>query len=53
MPIITSEMLRYDPRTFVVSAEPQCLPLGRLLAGMAAAGLATRLVEAALSLPRR
>lgn len=53
MPIITSRMLRYDPKTFVVSVAPEPRPLGRVLAGFAAAGLATRLIGAALSLPRR
>ena len=53
MPIITSTMLRYDPKTFVVSVEPAPRPLGRVLAGFAAAGLATRLLGAAISLPRR
>ena len=58
MPIITSMMLHYDPKTFVVSTadpRPAALPavaetsLTRTLAGVAAAGLATRLVGLALS----
>ena len=46
-------MLRYDPVTFVVYASepparpapPQPQPLGRLLCGFAAAGLAARALE--------
>ena len=60
MPIITSTMLHYDPKTFVVwTTNPQPVApatitvsepsLARTLAGVAAAGLATRLVELALS----
>lgn len=65
VPIITSTMLHHDPKTFVVSfAEPPRpdrvaaaaptagQPLGRVLAGLAAAGLATRLVEAVVGLRR-
>ncbi len=58
MPIITSMILHYDPQTFVVStadprpaqalAAPQA-SLARTLGGLAAAGLAARLVELALS----
>jgi len=52
VPIITSTMLQYDPKTFVVTpappraaaAGPARPPLARTLAGVAAAGLATRLV---------
>ena len=62
MPIITSTMLRIDPTTGIVTyiwtdlviapkpkAPAQVAPLGRTLAALAAAGVATRLVEAALS----
>lgn len=56
MPIITSTMPSYDPKSFVVfttpprSGEvPPTQPLARVLAGFAAAGLVTRLVEVALS----
>jgi hypothetical protein len=54
VPIITIEMLRIDPVTFVVSTrEPEVAPvaprppepLGRVLAAFALAGLATRAVE--------
>jgi hypothetical protein len=54
VPIITSEMLRIDPVTFVVSTrEPEVVsapmapapPLGRTLAGFAVAGLVARAVE--------
>ena len=55
MPIITTEMLRIDPVTFVVSTrEPEVAapvaptvapPLGRTLAGFALVGLAARAVE--------
>jgi hypothetical protein len=55
VPIITSEMLRIDPVTYVVSTrEPEVVPaapaavsqpLGRALAAFAIAGLATRAVE--------
>jgi hypothetical protein len=55
VPIITTEMLRIDPVTFVVStrepevvppaAPPVSEPLGRVLAAFALAGLATRAVE--------
>lgn len=62
MPIITSAMLIYDPKTHLVRViEPFCTPdhsppaapLGRTLAGLAAAGLVTRLLEAAVSRRRR
>jgi len=62
VPIITSTMLHYDPKTYVVSViEPPrtpavpspAVPLGRTLAGLAAASLATRLLEAAVSRRRR
>jgi hypothetical protein len=51
--IITNTMLTIDPNTFVVSVTeparpPVHPPLGRVLAGFAAAGLATRLLETAL-----
>ena len=60
MSIITSTMLRIDPTTGIVTyvgtdlalvPRPvvQPAPLGRTLAGLAVAGLATKLVEAALS----
>ena len=54
MPIITNEMLRIDPVTYVVStrepevvatAAPVAPPLGRTLAGFALVGLAARAVE--------
>jgi hypothetical protein len=54
VPIITSEMLRIDPVTYVVSTrEPAVVPaapavsqpLGRALAAFAIAGLAARAVE--------
>ena len=60
MSIITSTMLRIDPTTGIVTyigtdlalvPRPvvQPAPLGRALAGLAVAGLATKLVETALS----
>ena len=60
MSIITSTMLRIDPTTGIVTyigtdlmvvprPAPRPAPLGRTLAGLAAAGLATKLVEAAFS----
>ena len=60
MPIITSTMLHYDPKTFVVWTTTPLQParpavtvsepsLARTLAAVAAAGLAPRLVELALS----
>jgi hypothetical protein len=62
VPIITSTMLIYDPKTYLVRViepprtpdpTPPAAPLGRTLAGLAAAGLATRLLEAAVSRRRR
>ena len=52
VPIITCTMLRYDPKTFHVYVDQPRRPLGRMLAGFAAAGLATRAVEA-LAMRRR
>ena len=61
MSIITTTMLRYDPVTFVVYASeplqpapprppaPQPEPLGPLLCAFALAGLATRVLELAVS----
>ena len=59
MPIITSTMLHHDPKTFVVwTTDPRPVApaitlsepsLARTLAGVAAAGLATRVLELALS----